>query len=62
LNLTSFRATFKQNWSKIGKNTEGVTQLNFDKKAELDVDRKTKLDVDRKKIHNYMLKKKNKKK
>ena len=35
----------------IGKNTEGVIQLNFDKKANLDFD---------KKMHNYVLKKKRK--
>ena len=48
-NLTIFRVIFKEKTAKIGKNTEGVTQLNFDKKAELDFDRKkAKLDFDKK--------------
>ena len=40
--LTVFWAISKQNWSKIGKNTGGVTQQNFDKKAELTLTEKNK--------------------
>jgi hypothetical protein len=50
--LRKFRRIFEQNYIQIGKNTEGVTQLNFDKKAKLDVDRK---------MHVYILNKKRKK-
>lgn len=47
--LTSFRAIFKQNQSKIGNILREITQLNFDKKANLDFDRKkSKLDFDKK--------------
>jgi hypothetical protein len=48
-----YRAIFKQNTSKIGKNTEGGNTTIPRQKAKLDFD---------KKIHNYVLKKKKKKK
>jgi hypothetical protein len=50
INLTNFRTIFKQKQSKMAKILRGVTQLNFDKKAQLNVDKKkAQLRVDRKK-------------
>jgi 3-isopropylmalate dehydratase small subunit len=59
--LTSFRAIFKQNQSKVGNILRGITQLNFDKKANLDFDRKkSNLDVDKKNAQLRVEKKKKK--